>query len=247
MAGLGSRRGPFHPGDLRPSGVRGPPLSLPPMGARPTKQAPETKARSRDKAHEERAVLESALAPAGPAQGAVAPQSARQRSALACSPCAESYQTVTTAPSEGPVEAGALQLRVLRQGVPQAEVRLEPSTRVQVLKAALAQQLGVRPEDQRLFWRSRCLQDGQSLHDSGLVAGEHDIVLIPELSHRATGVSPICARRGLNMVPSGPSVPWKPSKHSRIRHEDLGIYFGDAAPLPPMDIGLMLPKAIQLS
>ncbi|OLQ13077.1 hypothetical protein AK812_SmicGene2982 [Symbiodinium microadriaticum] len=66
MAMLGSRRGPFHPGDLRPSGVRGPPLSLPPMGARPTKPAAEAKPLRRDKAHEERSVLENALASSGP-------------------------------------------------------------------------------------------------------------------------------------------------------------------------------------
>eukprot|EP00439_Symbiodinium_sp_Y106_P034617 s710_g4.t1 len=64
------------------------------------------------------------------------------------------------------------------------------------------------------------MDDNRSLQECGIVGGEHDIVLVPGLSHRATGVAPICARRGLNMVPSGPSLPWKPSKHSRIRHEE---------------------------
>ncbi|OLQ01478.1 hypothetical protein AK812_SmicGene15776 [Symbiodinium microadriaticum] len=73
-------------------------------------------------------------------------------------------------------------------------------------------------------------------------------MVIEPIQHLATAkpsVAPICARRGLNMVPSGPSLPWKPSKHSRIRHEDLQVYFGDAAPLPPMDVGDVRLKAIE--
>ncbi|CAE7235558.1 unnamed protein product, partial [Symbiodinium sp. KB8] len=231
-------RGPFHPGDLRPSGVRGPPLSLPPMGARPTKPAAEAKPLRRDKAHEERSVLENALASSGP---------------VAQKPEATTGSVPAAARTDpGPIgfgESGPLLLRVLRHGVPQVEVQVEPFMTVQQLKMGLAMQLHIPVEDQRLFWKSCFLQDNRSLLECGLVNGEHDLVLVPGLSHRATGlessVAPICARRGLNMVPSGPSLPWKPSKHSRIRHEDLQVYFGDAAPLPPMDVGDVRLKAIE--
>ncbi|CAL1174213.1 unnamed protein product [Cladocopium goreaui] len=123
-----------------------------------------------------------------------------------------------------------LLLRLLQKGVAVAEVQLDPALTVQEVKEGLAEKLGTAPQDQRFFWRMRCLP-ASCLQDN-----RHNISLIPEISHRATGVPPICARRGMNMVPSGPSLPWKPSKFSKIRHEDLQLYFGDVAPLAPLEL-----------
>lgn len=203
-----------------------PPMCLPPMVQRAA-QAAEPKPRRRDKAHEERLVLESALARE--------PVSARQ---LPSKPltveCHEGrIPTDTAEHSDRPPR---LLLRLLRKGVAVAEVQLDPALTVQEVKEGLAEKLGTAPQDQRFFWRMQCLPDYSSFQACGLTSGEHNISLIPEISHRATGVPPICARRGMNMVPSGPSLPWKPSKFSKIRHEDLQLYFGDVAPLAPLEL-----------
>ncbi|CAJ1422665.1 unnamed protein product [Effrenium voratum] len=224
MASLGSRRGPFKPGDLRPDGVRGPPMCLPPMAQRAPQAPGEWKPKRRDKAHEERLVLETAIE--GP----------EKRSVRAVSPPRRASGGVTIPRADADADEQqpdrpSLALRLLRKGVVVAEVRAEPAMTVQELKESLAEILGTAAEDQRLFWRLRSLPDYSSLRACGLSSGEHELTLIPELSHRATGVAPICARRGMNMVPSGPSLPWKPSKYSMIRHEDLQLYFGDKPPL----------------
>ncbi|CAK8998296.1 unnamed protein product [Durusdinium trenchii] len=222
MAGLGSRRGPFKPGDVQPNPVR-PPMCLPPMSQRSAKAAPEPRPLRRDKAHEERLVLESALA----FEPVSSPELPLKLSKVQC------HEGSIPEPRDS--DRPPLRLRLRRKGVTVAEVQLDPSMTVQELKEGVAAKLDAAPEDQRFFWRMQCLPDYSSLQACGLVSGEHDISVIPELSHHHTGVPLICARRGLNMVPSGPSLPWRPSKFSKIRHEDLELYFGDAAPLAPLE------------
>eukprot|EP00435_Cladocopium_sp_Y103_P054124 s1261_g17.t1 len=197
MAGLGSRRGPFKPGDMRANPVK-PPMCLPPMAQRAAQAAPEQKPRRCDKAHEERLVLESALARE--------PVSARQLpSKLGCSGGTNAEQSggfwrqrfpltvecheglIPTDTAEHSDRPPRLLLRLLRKGVAVAEVQLDPALTVQEVKEGLAEKLGTAPQDQRFFWRMQCLPDYSSFQACGLTSGEHNISLIPEISHRATG------------------------------------------------------------
>lgn len=119
-------------------------------------QAAEPKPRRRDKAHEERLVLESALARE--------PVSARQ---LPSKPltveCHEGrIPTDTAEHSDRPPR---LLLRLLRKGVAVAEVQLDPALTVQEVKEGLAEKLGTAPQDQRFFWRMQCLPDYSSFQE----------------------------------------------------------------------------------
>lgn len=125
------------------------------------------------------------------------------------------------------------------------EVELLPSQTVADLKRAITVPLGIGVECQRLFARSCPLADWRSVGDCGVVAGRLEVMLIPSLSHRATGgVAPVPARRGFNMVPG--SQPWKPTKNTTLRSDDLLRFFGEDPPPDEERFGSPSPPPYEL-
>lgn len=122
-------------------------------------------------------------------------------------------------------EDEALWVTVRRQrDVVPLEVKIWPSQTVADLKRAVSQVGGIPACNQRLFVRSRRLEDTQTLRDCGVVQWR-DVQLVPALAQRAApGVSSIEARRGYNMIPG--AVAWKPARSARLTKDDVSQFHG---------------------
>eukprot|EP00931_Biecheleriopsis_adriatica_P041131 TRINITY_DN23541_c0_g1_i1.p1 TRINITY_DN23541_c0_g1~~TRINITY_DN23541_c0_g1_i1.p1 ORF type:complete len:236 (-),score=50.93 TRINITY_DN23541_c0_g1_i1:92-799(-) len=202
-----------------PGFSHGPGRCLPPMTSRPAAKPREPRPSPRHKAFEERSAIEAALDRVTPP--ALCNQ-ARKQAWTAAEAASKAEADAEATPLADTCE---LQLRVLRRDqVEPIEIVVASVSTVDDLKNILVPLVAIPAEDQRLYWRFCRLPEEQTLASCGLTSGRHDIHLIPELTFRATGVSPIRARRGL-MVPVGQATPWKPN-YQKITLEDCHSFFG---------------------